>query len=76
MSAKLLDFFALGVNSQGVSYLLIPNEENGVNKIFKCDMHLDSKDDSDYKITGIFFGAQYSLNTRRVNNCKLIERKT
>jgi len=66
MSARLLDFFNVGMNSNGVVYYSVNN--NTVNA-FSCEMPLNKTEDPDCMDTvmGILFGAQYSMVTRRVN---------
>ena len=66
MSARLLDFFNVGMNSKGVVYYSITN--NTVNA-FSCEIPLNKAEDPECMgtVMGILFGAQYSMVTRRVN---------
>jgi len=72
MSAKLLAFQGMGVNSAGVSYIQMG--DNGKVNTFNCEMELSAINDPEHMLIGIIFGAQQSMITRRVVQGTLIQR--
>lgn len=69
MSAKLLEFYGLNLNREGVIYFLMTD---GKVDTFRLNINLgDALDDPEFKVGGILFGAQASLITRRVVNTRM-----
>jgi len=75
MPARLLGFFNVGMNSNGVVYYSVNN--NTVNA-FSCELSLNKTEDPDCMDTvmGILFGAHYSLTVRGVNKTTMTKRST
>jgi len=73
MSARLLDFFNVGMNSNGVVYYSV---NNNIINAFSCEMPLNKTEDPDCMDTvmGILFGAHYSLTARGVDKTVMAKR--
>jgi hypothetical protein len=63
MPAKLLEFYGLSMNKDGVTYYLMTHNKLDT---LECEMNLDTIDDPEFKIGGVLFGAQYSMVIRNV----------
>jgi len=74
MSAKLLEFYGLSLNSKGVTYFLMVKEEDA-NKTFQCDINLAIPNDPEFRLIGVIFGAQQSMVLRKVRKSVLLSRQ-